>query len=59
MAESQRTGVDWTGFDWNTMNRLDERGLISEPVRNAKSVRLSDDDMVEGERLFGKLLCRL
>jgi Domain of unknown function (DUF6429) len=27
----------WKSFDWNAMNRLHEKGFISNPVRKAKS----------------------
>ena len=30
----------WKSFDWDAMNRLHERGLISNPVSKAKSVSL-------------------
>ena len=26
----------WKGFDWDTLNRLHERGLIDDPVNKAK-----------------------
>ena len=28
----------WKGFDWDTMDRLYEKGLISDPKSKAKSV---------------------
>jgi hypothetical protein len=28
----------WKGFDWGTMNRLHEKGYISNPIGKAKSV---------------------
>jgi hypothetical protein len=28
----------WKGFDWDTMNRLHERGFIGNPVGKTKSV---------------------
>ncbi|SCW79701.1 hypothetical protein SAMN02927924_02922 [Sphingobium faniae] len=49
------TGTAWKGFDWSAMNRLHERGLISDPVRKAKSVWLTDEGMAEAERLFFEL----
>ena len=52
------TGRAWKGFDWSAMDRLRERGLISEPARKAKSVYLTDDGLAEGERLFSKLFGR-
>jgi hypothetical protein len=48
----------WKGFDWDAMNRLHEKGLISDPIGKAKSVSLSERGMEESERLlkalFGK-----
>jgi len=52
------TGSAWKGFDWKAMDRLHERGLISEPARKARSVYLTEDGMAEGERLFHKLFDR-
>ena len=42
----------WKTFDWEAMNRLYEKGLISNPVGKAKSVELTDLGMVESRRLF-------
>ncbi len=52
------TGTAWKGFDWNAMDRLHERGLISDPARKAKSVHLTDEGMAEAERLFNALFAR-
>jgi hypothetical protein len=35
------TGAAWKGFDWQAMERLHERGFISNPVRKTKSVQLT------------------
>jgi Domain of unknown function (DUF6429) len=48
----------WKGFDWESMNRLHDRGFISDPVGNAKSVVLTDEGLCEPERLFRKLFAR-
>jgi hypothetical protein len=32
----------WKGFDWDTLNRLYEKGYISDPVGKAKSVGMSE-----------------
>jgi hypothetical protein len=53
-----RTGAAWKGFDWQALARLHERGLISDPVGRAKSVRLSRAGEAEGERLFQELFAR-
>ena len=42
----------WKGFDWDTMNRLHDKGYISNPVGKAKSVGLSEEGFLEAKRLF-------
>ena len=42
----------WKGFDWETMNRLHEKGCISDPVSKAKSVVLTE----QGEKLAREFL---
>jgi Domain of unknown function (DUF6429) len=49
----------WQGFDWDTMNRLHEKGFISNPVSKAKSVALTEKGLQESERLFLKLFVKL
>lgn len=48
----------WKSFDWDAMNRLCEKGYISDPATKAKSVVLTDEGLVEARRLaqelFGK-----
>ena len=39
----------WKTFDWDAMNRLHEKGLISDPV--GKSVVLTEDGQREAQRL--------
>ena len=48
-------GRAWKGFDWDAMNRLHEKGMISNPVSKAKSVVLTEEGEREAERLFNKL----
>jgi len=50
--EERRT---WKGFDWDSMNRLHERGFISDPVGKAKSVILTDEGLRESRRLLEEL----
>lgn len=42
----------WKSHDWDAMNRLHEKGLISDPVSKAKSVALTENGLRESERLF-------
>ena len=45
----------WKSFDWAAMERLHEKGLISDPVGRAKSVVLTDEGLEKAERLFQDL----
>jgi hypothetical protein len=42
----------WKGFDWETMNRLHEKGYISNPKSKAKSVAVSEEGARKAEELF-------
>ena len=44
----------WKGFDWDTMNRLHEKGLITNPVSKAKSVGITEEGFNRSESLFKK-----
>ena len=44
----------WKSFDWEAMNRLHEKGYISDPVGKAKSVVLTEEGLKASERLFKK-----
>ena len=45
----------WKGFDWEAMNRLHEKGFISDPHGKAKSVVFTENGLVQAERLLEKL----
>jgi len=45
-------GRAWKGFDWDTLNRLHEKGFIGDPKGKAKSVVLSEDGYKKAEELF-------
>jgi hypothetical protein len=45
----------WKGFDWDAMNRLYEKGFISDPVGKAKSVVFTDEGLRRSEELFRKM----
>ena len=45
----------WKGFDWEAMNRLYEKGFISDPRGKAKSVEFTEKGLIEAERLLKKL----
>jgi len=48
----------WKGFDWGAMDRLHKKGMISDPKGRAKSVDLTDEGLIEAERLFAVLFTR-
>jgi hypothetical protein len=48
----------WKGLDWDALNRLHEKGFISNPISKTKSVVLSDKGLEESERLFSKLFVK-
>jgi hypothetical protein len=45
-------GATWKGFDWAALERLHDKGLISNPVGKAKSVYLSEEGMARSKALF-------
>ena len=44
----------WKGFDWDTMDRLYEKGFITNPASKAKSVAMTEDGFKKSEELFRK-----
>lgn len=42
----------WKSHDWEVMNRLCEKGYISDPKSKAKSVTLTDKGYTKAKRLF-------
>lgn len=45
----------WKGFDWDTLNRLHEKGLIANPKNKTKSVVLTEEGLARSEELFERL----
>ena len=46
----------WKSFDWDVMNDLFERGLITDPRRKAKSVLLTDEGLARSREMYVKYL---
>jgi hypothetical protein len=42
----------WKGFDWDTLNRLHEKGYISNPVGKTKSVVMTEEGFLKAKELF-------
>jgi tetratricopeptide (TPR) repeat protein len=45
----------WKSFDWDAMDRLHARGLISKPAGQAKSVVFSEKGLEKAKRLYRQL----
>jgi hypothetical protein len=45
----------WKGFDWEAMNRLHDKGFISDPRGKAKSVVFTEAGLSESRRLLDAL----
>jgi hypothetical protein len=48
----------WKGFDWDVMDRLHRKDMISDPVGKAKSVVFTEKGQREAERLVQMLFSR-
>jgi hypothetical protein len=48
----------WKAFDWVAMNRLHEKGFISDPVGKAKSVVFTEDGREFARQLLAELFAR-
>jgi len=42
----------WKGFDWDVMDRLHEKGFISDPRSKAKSVIVTQEGQKAAKELF-------
>ena len=42
----------WKGFDWDAMDRLYEKGFISDPKSKAKSIIVTEEGQKAAEELF-------
>ena len=47
----------WKGHDWEALDRLHQKGMISDPKSKAKSVVLSKEGSAKAEALFQRLFC--
>ncbi len=45
----------WKGFDWDAMNRLHEKGFITDPRGKAKSVVFTEEGLAEARKLVEEL----
>lgn len=45
----------WKGFDWEALNRLHEKGFISNPRGKAESIVFTEEGLMEARRLLDQL----
>lgn len=48
----------WKGFDWDTMNRLHEKGYISNPAGKAKSVAMTEEGFLRAKQQFKQFFAK-
>ena len=51
-ARTQADPQAWKGHDWDVLNRLCEKGLISDPKSKSKSVWFTDEGFSKVKELF-------
>ena len=55
LHEGQRV---WKGFDWDALDRLHRKGMISDPVGKAKLVVLTDEGLQRSAHLMAALFAK-
>ena len=45
----------WKGMDFDVMNRLHEKGFISDPINKSKSVYFTEEGLIKSKELFEKI----
>ncbi|MBC7906451.1 MAG: hypothetical protein H7Y60_06845 [Rhodospirillaceae bacterium] len=45
----------WKGFDWDTLDRLHQEGMISNPIGKTKAVEFTEEGQRRAEELFRRL----
>ena len=48
----------WEGFDCEVLDQLHDKGFITDPKTNAKSVIFTEKGLEESQRLFERLFGR-
>ena len=48
----------WKGFDWDAMDRLYEKDMISQPAGKAKSVVFTEEGLRRSEQLVRQMFTR-
>jgi hypothetical protein len=48
----------WKGFDRDTLNRLHEKGYLSNPIGKAKSVAMTEEGFLKAKELFERIFTK-
>jgi hypothetical protein len=48
----------WKGFDWDTLGRLRDKGMLYDPVGKVKSVVFTQDGLRRSRELFEKMFTK-
>jgi hypothetical protein len=57
-SESPYGARAWKAFDWGTLDRLHEKGCISDPKTKAMSIMLSEEGLSRSKGLFEQLFAK-
>ena len=48
----------WKGFDWETLSRLHDKGMIDDPVGKVKSVAFTAEGLRRSKELFDAMFAK-
>jgi hypothetical protein len=48
----------WKSFDWDTLDRLHQKGLISDPKVKSMSFEVTEEGLARAKELFEKLFAK-
>ncbi|MBE9064741.1 DUF6429 family protein [cf. Phormidesmis sp. LEGE 11477] len=58
LTRTHGDAATWKGYDWDTTNRLHEKGLLGNPTTKNKSIPLTIEGQAKCEELFKKLFVK-
>ncbi|MEW6614676.1 MAG: DUF6429 family protein [Thermodesulfobacteriota bacterium] len=48
----------WKGFDWDTLNRLHDKGFLSNLIGKAKTVGMTEEGFLKAKELFERYFAK-
>jgi hypothetical protein len=58
LTYDDKSGRAWKGIDWDALDRLHEKGFITDPRNKNKSVVITDEGASRAKELFEKLFSK-